>query len=130
MSDEMKGAALAETRDVLSKVAEMFGSDHGNAGLPIVASAVIVGVMLKALGAQLPGAWYAVLFVCAWFVMTLVVMHFYVPFKGKLILRAIEKDYGPLTRQHVVLAITGGEVGDLICLDIPAVARHLGESCT
>ncbi|MNJ73349.1 hypothetical protein D3C77_701340 [compost metagenome] len=52
----------------------------------------------------------------------------YARFTGRRILRAIEKDYGPLTRAHVYKVFAEAKGGDLIDLDIPALARSYNEA--
>lgn len=122
MSIDMKSKSQTH-RDI----AMVLGSDLGNGGLPMLISFLAVGLTVKPFKDDMSGLLLAGLFIGGSLLLGLLLMHFYVAFNGKRILKAVEKDYGPKTRQHVFNALAVAKPGDMIDLDIPGLARAYRE---
>tara|TARA_R110002124_G_scaffold128157_8_gene288575 strand:+ start:2161 stop:2541 length:381 start_codon:yes stop_codon:yes gene_type:complete len=122
MSNDIKSKSQTH-RDI----AKVLGSDLGSAGFPMLLSFLAVGLTVKPFKDDMPGLLLAGLYIGGSLLLGLLLMHFYVTFNGKRILKAVEKDYGPKTRQHVFNAFAVAKPGDKIDLDIPGVARAYRE---
>lgn len=123
MNSDMKSKSQTH-RDI----AMALGSDLGNAGFPMLISFLAVGLTVKPFKDDMPGLLLAGLYIGGSLLLGLLLMHFYVVFNGKRILKAVEKDYGPKTRQHVFNAFAAAKPGDKINLDIPGVAGAYREN--
>jgi hypothetical protein len=113
---------------VLRDIATTLGDPISNVGLPYIASLVVVGLVSKQFKDDLNALLTLGLFVGGALLVTPMIMHYFVPFNGKRILIAIEKDYGPRTRQRVYETFAHASEGEKIVLDIPELARSFGES--
>ncbi|BCR26239.1 hypothetical protein [Aquipseudomonas alcaligenes] len=123
MSNDMKSRSQTH-RDI----AMVLGSDLGNAGFPMLLSFLAVGLTVKLFEDDMSGLLLAGLYIGGSLLLGILLMHFYVAFNGMRILKAVEKDYGPKTRQHVYNAFAAAKPGDKIDLDIPGVARAYREN--
>lgn len=106
----------------------VLGSDLGNAGFPMALSFLAVGLTVKLFKDDISVLLLAGLYIGGSLLLGLLLMHFYVAFNGERILKAVEKDYGLKTRQHVFDAFAAAKPGDKIDLDIPGVARAYREN--
>lgn len=122
MSNDMKSKSETH-RDI----AMVLGSDLGNAGFPMLLSFLAVGLSVKPFKDDMSVLLLAGLYIGGSLLLGLLLMHFYVAFNGVRILRNVEKDYGPKTRQHVFDVFSAAKPGDKIDLDIPGVARAYRE---
>lgn len=113
---------------VLRVIATTLGDPISNIGLPYMGSLIGVGLLVKQYKDELGPLLTMGLFVGGALMVTPLVMRYFVPFNGKRILKAIEKDYGPRTRQRVYDTFVAASVGEKIVLDIPGLARALGEN--
>nr|WP_290467335.1 hypothetical protein [Pseudomonas fluorescens] len=118
MSNDMKSKNQTH-RDI----ALILGNDLGNVGFPMILSFLAVSLSIKPFKEDMSGLLLAGLYIGGSLLVGLLLMHFYVAFNGKRILKAVEKDYGPKTRQHVFNVFAAAKPGDKIDLDIPGVAR-------
>lgn len=112
----------------LRDVATLLGNDLGNAGVPMVLSFLAVGLFIQQFMDDMSGLLVVGLLIGGSILLGLLLMHFYVPLTGKRILDAIEKDYGPRTRERVFKVVADAKDGDKIDIDISAIARSYGES--
>lgn len=110
------------------EIAMALGSDLGNAGFPMLLSFLAVGLTVRPFKDDMSGLLLAGLYIGGSLLLGLLLMHFYVAFNGKRIMKAVEKDYGPQTRQHVFNAFAVAKPGDKIDLDIPGLARAYREN--
>lgn len=110
------------------EIAMSLGSDLGNAGFPMLLSFLAVGLTVRPFKDDMSGLLLAGLYIGGSLLLGLLLMHFYVAFNGKRIMKAVEKDYGPQTRQHVFNAFAVAKPGDKIDLDIPGLARAYREN--
>lgn len=117
-----------DSLQVLRDIATTLGDPISNVGLPYMASLVGVGLVVKQFKEDLNALLTLGLFVGGALLLTPLVMRYFVPFNGKRILKAVEKDYGPRTRQRVYETFANASAGDKIELDIPGLTRSFGES--
>jgi hypothetical protein len=122
------GKAVKESTQALHRIAMTLGNPIGNLALPWIASTLVVGLSVKPFKEDISGLLLAVLYIGGSALMTVLALKFYIPFNGKRILGAIEKDYGPRTRQHVYNYFAEAQEGQKISLDIPGLARAYGEA--
>lgn len=125
---KMMGNTVKNPARVLRDVAMCLGNPIGNVGIPFIVGTLAVGMAIKPFKDEMHGLLLAGLYIGGSLLLTLLLVHFYVAFNGKRILGAIEKDYGPRTRESVFKTFAEGKEGDKIDLDIPAIARAYGES--
>lgn len=122
------GKAVKESKQALHDIAMTLGNPIGNIAFPWMASTLAVGLAIKPFKDDLGGWLVAALFIGGPLLVTYLALKVYVPFNGKRILKAIEKDYGPRTRQHVYKYFADAKEGQKIDLDIPGLARAYGEA--
>ncbi|CAD0266030.1 hypothetical protein DENIT_70007 [Pseudomonas veronii] len=108
---------------VLRQIAFTLGNPIGYFGFPYIVSLLIVGLTLKQINEVVP----ILLWVGVSLLLSFCALPFYTAFTGKRILGAIEKDYGPRTRQAVYDKFATAKEGEEFKLNIPGLARDFGE---
>lgn len=114
-------------REILRSIALHLGNELGNVVIPAVVSFIGIAYALKPFKEDLGLLLFWSLFIVAGIVGTVFVMHAYCVFNGKRVLKAIEKDYGPRTREHVFESFVKAAETGKIDLNIPDAARSFGE---
>ncbi len=96
--------------------------------VPLGVGAIIAGIAIQPFKGSFPAlALWAGMFVGA-IVIGFILCNFYAPVAGKSILRAIERDYGPKTCNAVYTLFAEIKEGDESGVDIPELAKSLGEA--
>lgn len=117
---------MKNSNEVLRIIAIALGNPVGYFGLPYITCLLTIVFAAKQVTGTLP----ILVFICVALtslVLAFLLMPLYMPFAGKRILKTIEKDYGPKTRQHVFDVFAAAKPGDKINLDILGVARAYRE---
>jgi hypothetical protein len=96
----------------LCNVAAVLGDGMGSAVVPVVVGIVVTGQVVKALSANLSGVWVAAMFIGGASAGVVVLMRLFAAVNGWRYLRAIERDFGVRTRQHVLHVINGAKKGE------------------
>ena len=117
---------MKNSNKVLRTIAIALGNPIGYFGLPYMACLLTIGFAAKQVTGTLPILVFAGVAIIS-LALSFLLMPFYMPFAGKRILKAIENDYGPKTRQHVFNVFAAAQPGAMINLDIPSVARAYRE---
>lgn len=112
---------------VLRNVALALGNDLRTVIAPVLATAAVASVAHDYVKEYVGGGWYTLAYALAAFVLGIVVAWLLGPLNGRLILRAIERDYGPKTRAHVFKLLNDARPGVPISIDLPSIARSNGE---
>ncbi|WP_095158357.1 hypothetical protein [Pseudomonas sp. Irchel 3E13] len=115
---------MSYSNKVLRQIAFTLGNPIGYIGLPWMMALVTVGVTMKQFN---NGVVSIPFWVGASLILTFFALPFYSAYTGKRILRAIEKDYGPRTRQAVYDKFAMAKEGELFSLNIPCLAKGVGE---
>lgn len=117
---------MKNSNTVLRTIAMALGNPVGYFGLPYMVCLLALGFAAKQVTGTLPILVFLGVALVS-LVLAFLLMPIYMPFAGRRILKAIEEDYGPMTRQHVFDVFAAAQPGAKINLDIPGVARAYRE---
>jgi len=112
----------------LRDISLALGNDMRTVIAPVVATAAIAAVTHDYYKEYVGVGWYTVAYVVAALGLGILAAWLLGPLNGRLILRAIEKDYGPKTRAHVFKVLNDARPGDRISIDFDSIARSNGEN--
>lgn len=114
---------MSYSNKVLRQIAFTLGNPIGYFGFPWLMTLVTVGFTIKQFNGVVP----IPLWIGGSLILTFSALPFYSAYTGKRILRAVEKDYGPRTRQAVYDKFAMAKEGERYSLNIPDLARGFGE---
>ena len=117
---------MKNSNKVLQTIAMALGNPVGYFGLPYIVCLLVLILAAKQVTGTLPILVFLGVVLIS-LVLSFLLMPICMPFAGKRILNAIEKDYGPKTRQHVFDVFAAAQTGAEINLDIPDIARAYRE---
>lgn len=123
MSTEEKSSG-----QVVRNIAMTLGNDVTNTGIPFLLAVLMANQAARIFTPDFSGLIRIGLIAGLSIPLYLVLAHLLAGINGRRILRAIEKDYGPKTRQHVLTVFATTKPGERLVLDIPAFARANGEA--
>ncbi|OAS27569.1 hypothetical protein AYO08_21850 [Pseudomonas putida] len=113
---------------VYRKVAKVLSNDLINLAIPSILSGVTAKIIGERFGPVLLEGSPLLASFAIFVLLQLLLVPFVSMLNGWRILVAVEKDYGPKTRQHVYEAFEHVKDGELMRLNIPAIARDYGEA--
>ncbi|MFG0337677.1 hypothetical protein ACF8FF_07065 [Pseudomonas sp. zjy_13] len=114
-------------RQVMREIAMAMGNIGRTHVIPIFAGGILVAVALKPFKDYFSGPIGTLTCMALMFAIGILVSWLLAPLNGRLILRAIERDFGPQTRKHIYALFAEARPGVTIDLDLAAIARTYGE---
>lgn len=114
-------------RQVLREIALAMGNIVRTHLIPMCAGAMLVAVALKPYNEYFRGAMGIFSSVALMYALGLIFSWLLAPLNGRLILRAVERDFGPQTRKHIYALFAEARPGVPIDLDLAAIAQTYGE---
>ncbi|QNV69369.1 hypothetical protein F7661_28015 (plasmid) [Pseudomonas sp. CFA] len=123
----MRANIMSEVQ-VYRKVAKVLSNDLINLAIPSILSGVTAKIIGERFGPVLLEGSPLLASFAIFVLLQLLLVPFVSMLNGWRILVAVEKDYGPKTRQHVYEAFEHVKDGELMRLNIPAIARDYGEA--
>lgn len=121
-------AKIMSATQVYRKVAKILSNDLINLAIPSILSGVTAKIIGERFGPILLDGHQLLASFAIFVLLQLILVPLVCMLNGWRILIAVEKDYGPKTRQHVYEAFEHVKNGELLKLNIPAIARNYGEA--